>query len=73
LGLLLFFALKLAVSSAEGALLLAGLFSMLFGSSLLTDKVAYREWIAQASGKHLYCPGRSGQTGGKYIMKRLEN
>ncbi|MDR0221114.1 MAG: YidC/Oxa1 family membrane protein insertase [Lachnospiraceae bacterium] len=38
---------------------------------LLAEKDAYREQIEKIVEKYLYYPGRSGEAGGKYILKQL--
>jgi len=39
---------------------------------LLEEKDSYKEQIRNVLGKYVYNPGRSGEAGGKYIIKRLE-
>jgi YidC/Oxa1 family membrane protein insertase len=40
---------------------------------LLAEKDSFKEQIEKIVSQYLYYPGRSGEAGGKYIIKQLEN
>ena len=40
--------------------------------NMLSDKVSFRDRISQTLDEYLFYPGRSGEAGGRYIIKQLE-
>jgi len=44
-----------------------------FVERLFAEKDAFREQIEKIVNQYLYHPGKSGEAGGKYIIKQLEN